>query len=160
MSIRSFFPALWPASHNGSPDPFMSLRHEIDRAFESFGRTLPSVTWPHEAVVPRINVTRKDTLFQVKAELPGVEIKDVELLVDDEVLTIRGEKKSEVEDKTEERHIFECAYGAFTRTIPLPFSAKPRDVSAAFKNGVLTVTIPIPADVQPKAKKVEIQAAA
>ncbi|MGL4975746.1 MAG: Hsp20/alpha crystallin family protein [Bosea sp. (in: a-proteobacteria)] len=160
MSIRSFLPALWPATGNGGQDPLASLRQEVDRVFETFGRALPSVTWPQEAVIPRVNVTQKDKLLQVTAELPGVDIKDVELLVADDILTIKGEKKRETEDKSEEHHVYECSYGAFTRSIPLPFNAEPKDVSAAFKNGVLTITIAVPADIQPKANKVEIKAAA
>jgi HSP20 family protein len=160
MSIRSLLPTLWPSSGNGAHDPFMALRHEVDRAFESFGRSLPSVTWPQDAVVPRVNVTRKDKMLEVTAELPGVELKDVELLVDNDMLTIKGEKRHEKEDKSEERHLYECSYGAFSRTIPLPFEVEPKSVTAAFKNGVLTVSIPVPADVHPKAKRVEIKAAA
>lgn len=160
MSIRSFLPALWPVGSNGGRDPFLSLRQEVDRAFESFGRALPSVSWNQDAVIPRINVTQKEKILEVTAELPGVELKDVELLVDDDMLTIKGEKKHEKEDRSEERHVYECSYGAFSRTIPLPFDVQPKDVSAAFKNGVLTVTIPVPAEIQPKARKVEIKAAA
>jgi HSP20 family protein len=159
MSIRSFLPALWPINGNGGQDPLASLRQEVDRVFESFGRALPSVTWPQEAVIPRVNVTKKDKLLEVTAELPGVEIKDVELLVDDDILTIKGEKMREKEDKSEEHHVHECSYGAFSRSIPLPFKVDPKDVSAAFKNGVLTVTIAVPAQIQPKANKVEIKAA-
>ena len=159
MNKRSLLSGLWPHG-NGSSDPFMALRQEVDRAFESFGRSLPSLTWPQDTASPRINVTQKDKMFEVTAELPGVVIKDVELLVDGDMLTIRGEKRQEKEENSAERYVYECSYGAFSRTIPMPFEADSKGVSAAFRNGVLTVSIPFPADAQPKAKRVEIKAAA
>jgi HSP20 family protein len=159
MTIKSFLPSLWHSNANG-PDAFQALRQEIDRAFESFGRGLPSVSWPTEAVLPKVNVTQNDKTMSVTAELPGVDLKDVELLIDDDVLTIKGEKKAEKEEKDGERHVYERSYGSFSRSIQLPFDADPKAVTAAFRNGVLTVDIPIPADVQPKARKVEIKAAA
>lgn len=160
MSFKSLLPSIWTAGGNGSQDPLSALRMEVDRAFESFGRALPLVTWSQDAVVPRVNVTRKDKILEVTAELPGVDLKDVELLVDDDVLTIRGEKKHEKEDKNAERHLYECSYGAFSRSVGLPFAADPKSIAAAFKNGVLTVTIPVPANVQPKASRIEIRPAA
>ena len=160
MSIRSLLPTLWPAGSNGSNDPFTALRHEVDRAFESFGRALPAVSWSQEMVMPRVNITRKDKTLEVTAELPGVDLKDVQLLVEDDILTIKGEKKQEKEDSSAERHLFECSYGSFSRSIALPFDADPKSIAAAFKNGVLTVTIPVPANAQVKAKRIEIRSAA
>lgn len=156
MNIRSFLPGLWQPS-NGASDPFMALRQEVDRAFESFGRSLPTVNWPQDVAAPKINMMQNDKVLEISAELPGVDIKDVELLVDRGMLTIRGEKKQEKEDNSAQRHVYECSYGAFSRTIPLPFEASPESVAAAFKNGVLTISIPVPAEAQPKAKRVEIK---
>lgn len=165
MSFRSFLPSLWASNSNNVADPIVSLRQEIDRAFESFGKGLPSITmptvnWPQEAMAPKINVVQRDRMVEITAELPGVELKDVELLVDGDVLTIKGEKKVEKEDKTEERHVFECSYGSFARSIRLPFDVDSKNVKADFKNGVLSVTIPVPETAQTKAQKVEINAAA
>lgn len=157
MSIRSIIPHLLQTSPQR--EPYSSLRNEIDRVFESFGRGMPDLVWPYEAVTPRINVVRKEHQIEVTAELPGVEMGDVDLSIDDDVLTIKGEKKAEKEDKTEQRHVYECAYGTFSRSIKLPFEADPQTVNASFKNGVLTVVIPIPADTKPKVNRVEIKAA-
>jgi HSP20 family protein len=156
MNMRSLLPGLWPPG-NGSSDPLAVLRHEVDRAFESFGRSMPSFAWPQDAAAPKINVTRRDKVLEISAELPGVDLKDVELLVDDDTLTIRGEKRQEKEDTSAERHVHECSYGAFSRTISLPFEADAKTVTAGFRNGVLTVAIPIPPEVQPKAKRIEIR---
>ncbi|MGL5117157.1 MAG: Hsp20/alpha crystallin family protein [Beijerinckiaceae bacterium] len=159
MNMRSLLPSLWH-SNNNHPDALQALRQEIDRTFDSFARGLPSVSWPADAVVPKVNVTQNEKMVSITAELPGVDLKEVELLVDDDLLTIKGEKKAEKEEKDAERHVFECSYGAFTRTIQLPFDVDANTVNAAFKNGILTVTIPVPANVQPRARKVEIKAAA
>lgn len=158
MNMRSLLPNVWQPA-NGSSDLLSALRQEIDRAFESFGRSLPGMDWPKAAPMPKINVTQKDKALVVTAELPGVDSKDVDVLVDRDMLTIRGEKKQEKEDKSGERHVFECTYGAFSRVIPLPFEAEAKGVSAAFKNGVLTVSISIPAEAQPRAKRIEIKPA-
>ncbi|MGL4636136.1 MAG: Hsp20/alpha crystallin family protein [Beijerinckiaceae bacterium] len=165
MSFRSFLPSLWASNTNGTTDPINNLRQEIDRAFESFGKslpslTLPSVTWQQEAIAPKINIVQKDKTLEITAELPGVELQDVELLVEDDMLTIKGNKKVEKEDKTAERHVFECAYGSFSRSVQLPFEVEPEVVKADFKNGVLTISIPVPAIAEAKAQKVEIKAAA
>jgi HSP20 family protein len=159
MSIKSLLPSIWP-SNNNAVDPFQALRQEIERAFDSLGRGLPSLNWPSNVAMPKVNITQVDTLVSVTAELPGVELKNVELLIEDDRLTIKGDKKVENEENGAEKHLYECSYGAFSRTIQLPFSVDPKTVEAVFKNGVLSVSIPVPANAQPKAQKVEIKTAA
>jgi HSP20 family protein len=154
MSIRSMFPGILTPSTQR--EPISSLRNEIDRVFESFSRGMPDLAWPNETT-PRINVVRKEKHIEVTAEIPGVDMSDVDVLVDDDVLTIKGEKKAEKEDKTEERQIYECAYGSFSRSVRLPFEVDAKDVTASFKNGVLTIRVAIPETTPPKATKVEIK---
>jgi HSP20 family protein len=84
--------------------------------------------------------------------------KDVELLVSDNVLTIRGEKKEEVDDK--ERHFSERYYGRFERRIPLPFDVEDGRAEASFQNGVLTVSLPKPAGAEAKTKRIPVNAKA
>ncbi len=164
MTLRSLLPgaftsSLFSPANNGTTDPFSNLRQEVDRVFESFGKAVPSLNWSNGVIAPKINLVRKDKIMEVTAELPGVDIKDVELLVDEDVLTIKGEKKSEKEDKTIERQVYECSYGSFARSIQLPFDIDSKKVEAAFKNGILTVTIPVPAEIQAKAQKIQITSA-
>ena len=103
---------------------------------------------------PSLEVVQSDTDVRVSAELPGLDEKDVEVLVDDGVLTIRGEKKSETEDK--DRRFSERYYGRFERAIPLPFAVEEDKAEASFYNGVLTVTLPKSAREKEKAKRIAI----
>jgi HSP20 family protein len=103
---------------------------------------------------PSIEVIASDKDVKLTAELPGLEEKDVEVLVDDDVLTIRGEKKAESEDK--ERGFSERYYGHFERVVPLPFEVEEDKAEASFKNGVLTVSLPKSPKAQEKAKRIPI----
>jgi HSP20 family protein len=99
-----------------------------------------------------------DGEVRVSAELPGMDEKDVEVLVDNDVLTIRGEKKSEHEDQG--RRFSERYYGRFERAIALPFEVDEEKAEASFKNGVLTVTLPKSATAKDTAKRIAINAPA
>jgi HSP20 family protein len=138
-------------------DPFTAMRREMDRVFESFGRDLG---WPTAmqggTMAPSIDVSESDREIKIEAELPGVDEKDVEVTVTDNVLTIRGEKKAEKEEKKKDYHLVERSYGSFARSVTLPFSAEPGQAKASFKNGVLSITLPKPPEITAKAKKIAI----
>jgi HSP20 family protein len=166
MSLRSFLPSLLGSGTTPGTDPLASLRQDIDRAFDSFGRLAPLLGsapapfgWSDTGPVPRINMTRKEDKLEVAAELPGVDIKDVELVINDDMLTITGEKKNEREDKNAERQLYECSYGAFSRSIRLPFQVNAEDVTAEIRNGVLHVTIPLPPEAASKGQRITIRGA-
>ena len=139
-------------------DPFTALRREMDRVFESFGRDLewPSAGLPAGAMAPSIDVTESDNELKIEAELPGVDEKDVEVTVTDNLLTIKGEKKAEKEEKKKNYHLVERSYGSFVRSVPLPFAAEPGKAKATFKNGVLSITLPKPPEIAAKAKRIAI----
>jgi len=105
--------------------------------------------------VPFIDVHETGDAFDVKAELPGVRKDDVSVSVDNGVLTIRGEKKTENEDK--KAHRFECAYGSFVRSFTLPQSIKAEKVVAEYKDGVLNMTIPKAEEAKPKQIEVKVK---
>jgi HSP20 family protein len=107
--------------------------------------------WPH------VEVVDNDKDVRISAELPGLEDKDVEVLMGDGVLTIRGEKRSEIEDK--ERALSERTYGRFERRIPLAWEVEEDKIDASFKNGVLTVTLPKAAESSPEVKRIAINRA-
>src|SRR4051812_34433620 len=125
--------------------PFLALHREMSRAFDDVLRSfngMPfgsaqlfdgTMAWPH------IELSETDKEVKVNAELPGLEEKDVEVELANGVLAIRGEKKTEAEDK--ERLFSERYYGQFERRIPVD-DAEPDKVAASFKNGVLSVTLP------------------
>jgi HSP20 family protein len=127
-------------SREGEMSPFFSLRREVDRLFDDFFR-MPSLGFAGSAMSwPSLEVSDGDREVRVTAEIPGMNEKDVELLVQDGVLTIRGEKKSETSDK--DRGWSERWYGRFERQIALPTGVEEEKAQAIFRDGVLTVTLP------------------
>ena len=142
--------------------PFLSLQREVDRLFEDFGRGFPSM--PTFAggnggkLMPSTDVTETDKEIEITAELPGLEDKDVQINLSDNLLTIRGEKKAEREEKDKNYRMVERSYGAFERTIALPEGVKADDIKATIAKGVLTVKVPKPAPAQ--AKTIEVKSAA
>ena len=138
-------------------NPFAFLQQEIDRLFDGFGRNFPAFP-TRDTALPRMDVSETDKAIEVTAELPGLEAKDVQLNLSDNVLTIRGEKKSEREEKEKDYHLVERSYGSFARSVQLPDGVKPEDVSAEIAKGVLKVTVKKQA---PKlSKQIEIKTAA
>ncbi|TIM60616.1 MAG: Hsp20/alpha crystallin family protein, partial [Mesorhizobium sp.] len=116
------------------------------------GFSSPRANWPS------VEISDSEKEIRVTAEIPGMDEKDVEVMLDDGVLTLRGEKRSETEDK--ERHFSERFYGRFERRIPLGYEVEEDKVNAAFHNGVLTVTLPKTERAQSKAKRIAISGGA
>ena len=146
MSMRDLIP--WGRQESRSLDPypeparspFLSLRREMDRLFDDFFGASMTGSAGFGAAWPRIEVKEGDDALHVTAELPGLSEEDVELLLDEDRLTLRGEKKSEVEDK--DRGYTERSYGRFERRVGLPRGVERDKASATFQNGVLTITLP------------------
>jgi HSP20 family protein len=142
------------------PDhPFVSLQREIDRLFQDFGRGFPAFGSREFSrdLMPAIDVTETDGDIEITAELPGLEEKDVQINVTDNVLTIRGEKKAEKEDKQKDYHVVERSYGSFYRAFELPAGVEADKIKADISKGVLKVTVPKPTPKQ--AKKIEVKTA-
>ena len=140
---------------------FGSLHREVDRLFEEVSRNLGALGTPANAnLVPSINVSETDKEIEITAEMPGLERKDVDVTFDDNVLTIRGEKKIEEEKEGNRRshHLVERSYGVFYRMLELPPGIDPSTVEATTANGTLKITIPKPAHTQ--TKKIEVKDAA
>src|SRR5262249_44386841 len=141
-----------PATSPAEWRPFESLRREIDRLFDHF----PFGTWPTQfgrsvfdtepfwrgevswAKAPAVDVVEKDKSYEITAELPGMDKSDIELMLADGVLTIRGEKKEEKEQKEKDRHVSERRFGSFQRSFRVPDSVDADRIDANFQNGVLT----------------------
>jgi HSP20 family protein len=105
---------------------------------------------------PNVELGETDREIRITAELPGLDEKDVELVVEDGVLTLRGEKRSEVEDKG--RGYSERSYGRFERRIGLPKGIEPDKANATFRNGVLTVTLPKSAASNENVRRIPVNA--
>lgn len=138
-------------------DPFHSLRDEMDRLFEAFSTQLPA-TRSENTLGFRVDISETDKAIEVKAELPGVAEKDIDVQLHGDILTIRGEKAAEKEDKQKNYHLIERQYGSFARSLRLPFEPKDADVKANFKHGVLNISVAKPEEVKPAAKKIEVKA--
>jgi HSP20 family protein len=108
--------------------------------------------------MPSMDLSETDKEIEITAELPGLEEKDIQLNVADNVLTIRGEKKNEREETKKDYHLVERSYGSFTRAVQLPDGVNPDSIKAVMSKGVLKVTVPKPAPAQ--TKKIDIKSAA
>jgi HSP20 family protein len=131
-------------------DPF---RKEMETVFERFfggenesGQLMP----PAQAWAPRVDVEETEKEFIVKADLPGVDPKGVEVSVENGILTVRGEKKEEKEKKEKNFHRMERFFGSFYRAIALPPGVDPEKVNATSANGVVRIVVPKKPELQPK----------
>ena len=142
---------------------FNNMQREMDRLFSPLMVRMQSGLGEAETFMrkfmPAVNVSEDEKQIIVKAELPGLEAKDVEVSVADDRLTIEGEKKFEKKSDKEDVHLMESAYGAFKRVIALPDSVDFSKVEATFKNGILTVQLPKKADATKPSKKVDVKQA-
>jgi HSP20 family protein len=157
MNLRSLIPVGRSRDLARREYPFTSLQREIERVFDDFTRGFPAFTGGRE-LMPSMDVTETDKEIEVTAELPGLEEKDVQINVADNVLTIRGEKKSEKEEKDKDYRLVERSYGSFARSIELPPGVDPDKIQASISKGVLKVTVPRPAPAQ--VKKIDVKSAA
>ncbi len=158
-------PAVAPAAAPWRP--FEDLRREVDRLFEDFGRGWPgirpmnleplfrNVGWSN----PAVDIAEKDKAFEITAELPGVEAKDVEVTLRNGNIILKGEKQEDKEEKSKDYHLQERRYGSFERSFSMPEGVDIGKIEAAFKNGILTVALPKTADAQKPVQKVEVKAA-
>ncbi|WFT77569.1 Hsp20/alpha crystallin family protein [Methylobacterium sp. CB376] len=150
----------------GGGDPFLSLHREMNRLFDDVfrGASLPASggqgTGAGGFIAAHINVSETDKEIRVTAELPGVTDKDIDVSLDDNVLTIRGEKKFEQSQGGEKEnfHFVERSYGTFQRSLRLPFPVDPEQVKASFEHGVLTIALPKTAQ-QERSRRIQVQSA-
>jgi HSP20 family protein len=151
------------------PDVWRSFRSEMDRMFDRFGfpslrrifdmepgwRPASSFTFP----APAIDMSEDDKAYKISAELPGLDAKDIDVSVSGNTLVLKGEKRQEKEEKQQNYHLSERAYGSFQRAFELPASIDRNKISADFSKGVLTVTLPKTPEAQKEQKKIEIKSA-
>ena len=167
MSVRDLIP--WGrgnthqvpgAFRDSDRDPFLSLHREVNRLFDDvfrgFGSDLPSFNGASFAGGwPSVEISDDEKEIKVTAEVPGLEEKDIEVLLGDGVLTLKGEKRSETEDK--DKQFSERFYGRFERRIPLGYEVQEDKVDAQFRNGVLTVSLPKSEQAQSQVKRIAIK---
>jgi HSP20 family protein len=152
--------------------PFEGLRQEINRMFDDFGWG----SWPtfrrslftpepvfsagvSRKTMPAVDVVESEKAYEVTAELPGMDEKNIEIKVANGVLTMKGEKQEQKEEKKKDYYLQERYYGSFERCFEIPETVDTDKIEATFKKGVLAVTLPKKAESQKPAKKVEVKAA-
>ncbi len=144
-------------------DPFQSFRTEMDRLFDSFLGGVPSLAGlgrrfaETQVMTPTLDVKENEKEIIVKADLPGMDEKDINLTIHNGVLSLRGEKKSEHTDERENYHVMERSYGSFQRSIRLPETIDDDKAEARFDKGVLTITLPKRPEMVSAQKKIEIK---
>ena len=148
-----------PAKHRApAPAPFGWLRSEIDRLFDDFSpaRSMFNFGLSGIAPVPALELTASEREYRLTAELPGLKEEDVDVSVADGVLTLKGEKREEQEQKNEGYLLSERRYGSFERRVSLPSDVDPEKISAEFKKGVLTITLPKDEQASGRSRKISI----
>ena len=152
--------------------PFENLRREMDRLFDDFGAGMWRAPFPRSffdvaplgrseptwAAVPAVDVTETEKSYEIKAELPGMEEKNIEVKLADGILTIKGEKQEEKEEKQKDYYLRERSFGSFQRSFQVPDGVDTNKIEANFKNGLLTLSLPKSAEAQKAAKKIEVKA--
>ncbi|WP_227271944.1 Hsp20/alpha crystallin family protein [Roseobacter weihaiensis] len=157
MSYQDYLPTNWMKDRREEDHPLVSLRKQVDSLFDDFGNGFFS---GGDDIGVRSNFSETDKEFCITAELPGMTEADVDVSVSGDRIVIKGEKKSEKDEKGGEKgrefHRVERRSGAFQRMMTLPFSIDPETVEAVVKDGVLTVTITKPPEAVAKTTKIKI----
>ncbi len=149
-------------------EPFQTLRKQVDDLFTNFTVSwphfeMPKIEWPtlagagEESAIAKFDLSENGNSVKVVADIPGVDEKDVEVLVRDGVLTIKGKKDSEREEEGEDFYISERSFGSFSRAFRLPDGVDEQAVVADFDKGVLTVTLPKTSKIKTEARRVPVK---
>ena len=158
------FRGLAPFRRHAPANPFERMQQEMDRLmrdFEPFGERAPFWSGEETGLLASVDVSETDGEMQIVADLPGLDEEDIDLTLANGVLIIKGERKSESEEKDEDRnyHRIERSYGAFTRRIALPCEVESDKAEADFSKGVLTVRLPKSPAVKEELRKIQVKAA-
>ena len=144
---------------NNPDEMFGRFTKDMERLFDVFRLAAPipgtqaikATEW-----IPDVDIVEKDGILAIRADLPGLTRKDVTVEVTDNTLTIKGERKTDVEEKKDGVYRQERTYGSFFRAFPLPETIKAEDVKATFTNGVLEVTVPVPTAKAISPRRIEV----
>jgi len=157
MNLRLFSPLSGRGLARASDNPFVTLQRELNRVFDDIWSGLPAVESTVASMALRLDVKEDDKAYHVTADLPGLTEKDVEVTFSDGVLTIKGEKKIERDEKNDTWHIIERSSGSFARQLSLPSNIDEGKISAKFEKGVLSIDLPKLPEEKTKATKIEIK---
>ena len=165
LSMRSLMP--W-SGHRETPHgkrdvmhPFDLLHRDVERVFEDFWRDFDLGMYgrmdrPFGSMMPKMDLMEDEDKFRMTFELPGLDDKDVEVELKDNVLTVKGEKKVEKEEKEETYSYSERSFGSFYRSIPLTGEVLPDKIEANFEKGVLMIVLPKSPEAKVKSRKIPV----
>jgi HSP20 family protein len=135
-----------------------TLQERMNRLFtDQFSPVTSQESLAAGSFVPPVDVYEDEQAIRLKMEVPGIDEKDIDIRLENNLLTVHGERKLESETKEENYHRIERSYGSFTRSFTLPPTVNPEDVKAAYAKGVLSITLAKRAEARPKQIKVEIK---
>jgi len=157
--MRSLIPWRWKEGQSTPDNALTEFRKEVDDLFTQF---FGNAGWSpgsyfSKGFTPAFDVSETDEDIVVKAELPGVEPKEIEVNLTGTTLTVKGEKKEEREEKTENMHRIERSFGSFSRSVTLPCEVKEDLVEASFKNGVLNLKLPKAESTKKRSIKIDVK---
>jgi HSP20 family protein len=157
-----------------TPEPWRAFRGEMDRLFDRFAGSFHVPSWRHmfrpdpalldegffAFSAPAVDMTEDEKAYKITAELPGLEEKNIDVTVAGDMLTLKGEKHYEKDEKDKNHYMSERAYGSFQRSFALPDGVDRDKIAAELAKGVLTITLPKTVEAQKPQKKIEVKAAA
>ena len=142
-------------------EPGAGITQLTDRLQRALNETLGGLDWQYRdsaaaSWVPPVDVFEEADTIRITAEIPGVRPDDIQISLEGNLLTVRGTKQQEAEEKTERVHRYERTYGAFERSFTLPSSVEPKDIRANYDHGVLTLTLPKSEKAKPRQIEVKV----
>ena len=151
--------------------PLLTLREDIDRMFDEFVSGWPSAErWKQmtpfgysggfgKALSPEVDISETDDAYEITAELPGISEQDIDVTLSDDTLTLSAEKKEEREEKEKNYYLSERSYGRFQRSFMLPADVNADKIATAYRQGVLTITVPKSPEAKSKVRKIKVKSA-
>jgi HSP20 family protein len=138
-------------------DELTSFRREMDRLWDRFFSERPALDMLEKGWEPTMDITETKSDLIVKAELPGIDPKEIDISLTGDTLTIKGEKQQEKEEKEENYYRIERSYGIFSRTIKLPVTVQNDKIKASYQHGVLKITLPKSEEAKQKQIKIKVE---
>jgi len=144
---------------SGFPTDFWNIQRDFNRLFDGFlrGGIQDDGSKGLSLWTPAVDISERESEYQVRVELPGINKDDVKITLESNILTIRGEKKHEKDMQEENMHRMERVYGSFQRSFTLPTVVKDNEINAVFTNGILTITLPKAEEAKPKQIEVKVK---
>ncbi|HXX34118.1 MAG TPA: Hsp20/alpha crystallin family protein [Thermodesulfobacteriota bacterium] len=136
---------------------FERVKRQMDRFWDSFLQGGLTRRGEEEEWLPSLDVAETKNELVVKAEVPGMDAKDIDISLSNGMLTIKGEKKQEREEREADYHLVERSYGSFTRFVQLPSEVQSDKISASYKNGILKITLPKSEEAEKKEIKIKVE---